>query len=177
MPASANLLDLIAARADNPDKMALETSDAMALTYGALLRRSAQAANALVARGVEPGDRVAAQIDKSTDAIVVALACLRAGAALLPLNTAYTLAELGYFLGDAEPALTLCRPEQLSSTRELASRLGLEFGREPRRRPRRNLRRPHRRRAGGLRNDFRVRKTIWRRSSTRPAPPAAPKAR
>ena len=68
----------------------------------------------------------AAQIDKSTDAIVVALACLRAGAALLPLNAAYTLAELGYFLGDAEPALTLCRPEQLSSTRELASRLGLE---------------------------------------------------
>jgi malonyl-CoA/methylmalonyl-CoA synthetase len=124
--ASANLFDLIAARAkNNPAKMALETSDATALTYGALIERSARAANALVALGVEPGDRVAAQVDKSTDAIVLALACLHAGAALLPLNTAYTLAELEYFLGDAEPALTVCRPELLLSIRELANKLGL----------------------------------------------------
>ncbi len=90
--------------------MALETADATALTYAELIERSGRAANALVRLGVEPGDRVAAQVDKSTDVIVLALACLRAGAALLPLNTAYTLAELEYFLGDAEPALTVCRP-------------------------------------------------------------------
>ncbi len=125
--ASANLFDLIAARAKNPGKMALETADATALTYGALFERSGRAANVLVALGVEPGDRVAMQVDKSTDAIVLALACLRAGAALLPLNTAYTLAELEYFLGDAEPALTLCRPELLSSARQLADKLGLPF--------------------------------------------------
>jgi len=123
--ASANLFDLIAARVDDPGKVALETADAMALTYGALLQRSAQAANALVALGVEPGDRVAAQVDKSTDAIVLALACLRTGAALLPLNTAYTLAELEYFLADAQPELTVCRPELLLSARELADKLGL----------------------------------------------------
>src|SRR5271157_2426492 len=123
--ASANLFDLIAARVDDPGKVALETADAMALTYGALLQRSAQAANALVALGVEPGDRVAAQVDKSTDTIVLALACLRAGAALLPLNTAYTLAELEYFLGDAEPTLTVCRPQSLSAVRELVHKLGL----------------------------------------------------
>jgi len=123
--ASANLFDLIAARVNNPNKIALETADATALTYGGLIERSGRAANALVALGVEPGDRVAAQVDKSTDAIVLALACLRAGAALLPLNTAYTLAELEYFLGDAEPALTLCRPELLSSMRELGNRLEL----------------------------------------------------
>ena len=107
------------------DKLALETPDALALTYGELFERSGQAANALVALGVEPGDRVAAQIDKSPDAIVLALACLRAGAALLPLNTAYTLAELEYFLGDAEPALTLCRPAWLGPVRALAHKLGL----------------------------------------------------
>ena len=56
---------------------------------------------------------------------MVALACLRAGAVLLPLNTAYTLAELEYFLGDAEPALTLCRPEWLEPVRALALKLGL----------------------------------------------------
>ena len=122
---SSNLFDLIAARAPHPDKLALETRDATALTYGELFERSAQAANALVALGVKPGDRVAAQIEKSTDVIVVTLACLRAGAVLLPLNTAYTLAELEYFLGDAEPALTLCRPDRLEPVRTLARELNL----------------------------------------------------
>jgi malonyl-CoA/methylmalonyl-CoA synthetase len=123
--ASANLFDLIAARAVRPDRMALETPDATALTYAALFERSARAANALRRLGVEPGDRVAAQVDKSTDVIVLALAALRAGAALLPLNTAYTLAELEYFLGDAQPALTVCRPAALAAVRDLAHRLGL----------------------------------------------------
>jgi len=122
---SANLFDLMAARAPDSGKLALETADATALTYGELFARSAQAAHALSALGVKPGDRVAAQIEKSTDVIVVALACLRAGAVLLPLNTAYTLAELEYFLGDAEPALILCRPEWLKPVRTLALKLGL----------------------------------------------------
>ena len=122
---SANLFDLIAARAPQLDKLALETRDATALTYGELFKRSAQAANALVALGVKPGDRVAAQIEKSTDMIVVALACLRAGAVLLPLNIAYTLAELEYFLGDAGPAVTLCCPDQLEAIRALARKLQL----------------------------------------------------
>jgi malonyl-CoA/methylmalonyl-CoA synthetase len=122
---SANLFDLIAARAPHPDKLALETRDATALTYGELFKRSARAANALVALGVRPGDRVAVQLEKSVDVIVVTLACLRAGAVLLPLNTAYTLAELEYFLGDAEPALTLCRPDRLEAVRALAQQLNL----------------------------------------------------
>ena len=123
---SANLFDLIVARAGRPGQMALEAPDATALTYAGLFERSGRAANALVALGVKPGDRVAAQIEKSTDVIVLALACLRAGAALLPLNTAYTLAELEYFLSDAEPALTVCRPAALGAVRELARRLGLK---------------------------------------------------
>ena len=122
---SANLFDLMAARAPHPGKLALETADATALTYGELLARSAQAAHALAALGVRPGDRVAAQIEKSADMVVVALACLRASAVLLPLNTAYTLAELEYFLGDAEPALILCRPDWLAPIRMVAGKLGL----------------------------------------------------
>jgi malonyl-CoA/methylmalonyl-CoA synthetase len=122
---SANLFDLMAARAPDAKKPALETDDSTSLTYGELFARSAQAAHALVALGVQPGDRVAAQIEKSTDVIVVALACLRAGAVLLPLNTAYTLAELEYFLADAEPALVLSRPDWLEPVRALAHKLGL----------------------------------------------------
>ena len=43
---------------------------------------------------------------------------LRAGAVYLPLNTAYTLAELDYFIGDAEPKLDRLR----SGTARRASR-------------------------------------------------------
>jgi malonyl-CoA/methylmalonyl-CoA synthetase len=123
--ASSNLFDLIVARARSPEQLAMETPDATRLTYGALFERSARAANALVALGVEPGGRVAVQVDKSTDVIVLMLACLRAGAAFLPLNTAYTLVELEYFLGDAEPALTICRPDSLKAVRALGRKLSL----------------------------------------------------
>jgi malonyl-CoA/methylmalonyl-CoA synthetase len=122
---SANLFDLIRARAPDSAKMALESPDGLSLTYGGLFERSGQAANALVALGVEPGERVAVQIDKSPDMIVLVLACLRAGAVLLPLNTAYTLAELEYFLADAKPALTICGPTVFEAVRALADKLGL----------------------------------------------------
>ena len=122
---SENLFDLIVERVRDPDAIALESPDGLSLSYAALIARSRQAAGALVALGVEPGDRVAVQIDKSPDMIVLALACFAAGAALLPLNVAYTLAELEYFLGDARPALTLCRPAMLDHAQALARRLGL----------------------------------------------------
>jgi malonyl-CoA/methylmalonyl-CoA synthetase len=122
---SSNIYDLIHARAPRLDKMAMESPDGFSLTYGELFDRAGQAANALVALGVEPGDRVAVQIDKSPDVIALALACFRVGAALLPLNTAYTLAELDYFLADARPALVVCRPEALAEIRALAQTLGL----------------------------------------------------
>jgi malonyl-CoA/methylmalonyl-CoA synthetase len=122
---SANLHDILSARATNPAKTAIETPDGARISYGELYARAGRMARALADLGVEPGDRVAAQIDKSPDAIVLALACFRAGAALLPLNAAYTLAELEYFLSDAEPALTLCRPAQLESVRTLSERLTL----------------------------------------------------
>jgi malonyl-CoA/methylmalonyl-CoA synthetase len=122
---SANLFDLIRASAPDLDKMAMELPDGLSLTYRQMFERSGSAANALVALGVEPGERVAVQIDKSPDMIVLVLACLRAGAVLLPLNTAYTFIELEYFLSDARPALTICRPDALEDTRALAHKLGL----------------------------------------------------
>ena len=122
---SANLHDILRANAKDDGKAAIETPDGASLSYGELFARAGRMARALAELGVEPGDRVAAQIDKSPDAIVLALASFRAGAALLPLNTAYTLAEVEYFLSDAEPALTLCRPAQLDAVRALSERLAL----------------------------------------------------
>ena len=65
-------------------------------------------AGALVARGVGVGDRVLAQVPKTPQAVALYLACLKVGAVYAPINTAYTLREVAYFLDDAEPALFVC---------------------------------------------------------------------
>lgn len=75
-----------------------------------LEQRSAQYAAALSALGVLPGDRVAVQVEKSAEALFLYLGAVRAGAVFLPLNTAYTLAEVEYFVGDARPALVVVDP-------------------------------------------------------------------
>ncbi len=75
-------------------------------------------ANALTGLGVQPGDRVAVQVEKSVQAIILYLATLRAGAVFLPLNTGYTPAEIGYFLGDAEPRVFVCDPARQEALRE-----------------------------------------------------------
>ncbi len=93
-----------------PDRAFITTGDGRVLTYGGLRALSARLAQALQALGVKPGDRVAAQVEKSPEAIALYLACVRAGAIWLPLNTAYTRAELAYFVTDAEPALFVTAP-------------------------------------------------------------------
>jgi malonyl-CoA/methylmalonyl-CoA synthetase len=91
--------------------------DGRSYSYGDLEKISARIARTLVAQGVAPGDRVAVQVQKSARAVFLYLTCLRAGAVLLPLNTAYRSDELDYFLSDAEPALVVGDP----SAAELAT--------------------------------------------------------
>ena len=78
--------------------------------YADLEAQASRAAGALVRFGVAPGDRVVAQTAKSAEAVALYLGCLKAGAVYVPLNTAYTPAEVDYFLGDAEPALFVAQP-------------------------------------------------------------------
>jgi malonyl-CoA/methylmalonyl-CoA synthetase len=106
---SENLFNSLfaAARADQP---AIRGEHGASVSYGDLLAASGRIANALVSFGVVPGDRVAAQVEKSRQALELYLGVLRAGGVFLPLNTAYTLNELAYFIGDAEPALIVCDP-------------------------------------------------------------------
>ena len=111
--------------ADPTARPFLERPDGSTLSYADLLDLSGRMANVLVGLGVKPGDRVAAQVEKSAEALMVYLAALRAGAVYLPLNTAYTAGELRYFLGDAEPALFVCRPELAEPMRALAGEVGV----------------------------------------------------
>nr|WP_297456683.1 malonyl-CoA synthase [uncultured Halomonas sp.] len=93
-------------------------------SHAQALASSEQLAAALISLGVAPGDRVAVQVDKSPEAILLYLACLRMGGVYLPLNTGYTAEEIGYFLGDAEPALFVCRPENVDAARRVAAKSG-----------------------------------------------------
>jgi len=77
------------------------------LTYGAMNELVDRVAAALAERGVVAGDRVVAQVEKSPEAVALYLAALRVGAVFVPLNTAYTTAEIDYFLGDADPKVAV----------------------------------------------------------------------
>ena len=103
----------------------LETSDGAMWTYADIEAGSARYAHLLCRRGVAPGDRVAVQADKSPQALVLYLACLRAGAVYLPLNPAYPDRELDYFLGDAEPRVVVGRPESRDGLAALCERHGV----------------------------------------------------
>lgn len=91
----------------HPDRPFLSVPDGRRLSYGAMNRLVDRVAAALVHRAVTPGDRVVAQVEKSPEAVALYLACLRIGAAFVPLNTAYTSAEIEYFLGDADPKIAV----------------------------------------------------------------------
>jgi malonyl-CoA/methylmalonyl-CoA synthetase len=115
-----NLYELIHRRVQAaPQRVAIETPDGERLTYADLDERCARLATRLVRLGVGGGDRVAVQVEKTVANLLLYLACLRLGAVYLPLNTAYTLSELDYFFGDAEPALIACDPARRGEIAEL----------------------------------------------------------
>lgn len=123
---NANLFQHVSDAIADTAKVAIETPDGHRTTYEALLLEAGRFANALEVRGVKPGDRVAVQVEKSVPALVLYLACLRAGAVYLPLNTAYTPAELAYFVGDAEPALIICDPVRQEDVAGFAGRAAVD---------------------------------------------------
>lgn len=95
------------------------------VTYAETDATAARMAQVLVDSGVVVGDRVVAQVDKSPEAAMLYLACLRVGAVYIPLNTAYTPAEVDYFLGDAEPRVLVCRPKSETDLLPIASKTGV----------------------------------------------------
>jgi malonyl-CoA/methylmalonyl-CoA synthetase len=110
------------------DGVAIETVDGpgapLHYTWRDLERGTAMIANALQSLELPAGSRVAVQVDKSVEALMLYLAVLRAGLVYLPLNSAYQQAEIEYFIGDAEPAVMVCAPKDFTWISRLAFRRG-----------------------------------------------------
>lgn len=101
-------------------KPLLIAGDTPLLGFGDLDRESGRLAARLLALGGQAGDRVVVQVEKSASAVLLYLAALRSGMIFVPLNPAYTAAELAYFLDDAQPAVIVCRPADEAAVRVLA---------------------------------------------------------
>ena len=102
------------------DAPAFETADGAILTFAQLLDEVGRSAAALISLGVQPGDCVLAQAEKSLPNVFLYLATLKIGAVFNPLNTAYTAAELEYFIGDAEPTVIVVAPERVADIKRAA---------------------------------------------------------
>ena len=89
----------------------LETSDGLYYSWRDLERGSAKIANLLASLNLPAGARVAAQVEKSAEALMLYLATIRAGFVYLPLNTAYRASEMAYFIENASPSVVVCAPK------------------------------------------------------------------
>jgi malonyl-CoA/methylmalonyl-CoA synthetase len=108
----------------------LETGNGLVYSWRDLHHASARIAGWLRSLALAPdadgyAARVAVQVEKSPEALMLYLATLRAGLVFVPLNTAYQRAELEYFLGDAKPAVFVCSPERERNLRVLADKAGV----------------------------------------------------
>ncbi|MDP6883692.1 MAG: AMP-binding protein, partial [Rhodospirillales bacterium] len=103
----------------------IETAGGRTYTYAEAEQASGRFAGLLGKLGVQPGDRLAVQVEKSPEAVFLHLASLRLGAVYLPLNTAYRAAEMKHFLSDAEPKVLVCRPEDEAERGALAHDRGV----------------------------------------------------
>ncbi len=104
------LFDALFAPHANSDRAFLYFDDGQSLTYRAFLSQTARYAHALRDAGLNPGDRLALQLEKSPQMLAVIAAAIQAGIVFLPLNPAYTPTEVAYFLDNAKARMLLCDP-------------------------------------------------------------------
>ncbi|WP_114970515.1 malonate--CoA ligase [Rhodoferax ferrireducens] len=108
------------------DAVAVETDNGLYYSWRDLDRATAMMANLLASLDLAPGARIAVQVEKSVEALVLYLATLRAGFVFLPLNTAYQSAEIEYFIGNAEPAVVVCTAKNFGWVSKIAFKAGTQ---------------------------------------------------
>jgi malonyl-CoA/methylmalonyl-CoA synthetase len=106
------------------DTAAVETDSGLVYSWRDLDRATAMLANLLRALNLPEGSRIAVQVEKSVEAMMLYLATLRAGYVFLPLNTAYQSAEIEYFIGNAEPAVVVCTGRNFGWVSKIAFKAG-----------------------------------------------------
>lgn len=104
----------------------IETHDGLFYSWNDLDRASAKMANLLAGLNLPKDSRIAVQVEKSPEALMLYLATVRAGYIYLPLNTAYREAEIEYFIGNAEPAVVVCAPENFGWVSKIAFKCGTQ---------------------------------------------------
>ena len=124
---NANLYDLFATHfPQDRSACCIETRDGLYYSWSDIERATARIANLLLSLNLAPDSRIAVQVEKSPEALLLYLATLRAGLVYLPLNTAYRADEIAYFIGDAAPAVVVCSPENFGWVAQIAFKAGTE---------------------------------------------------
>ena len=108
------------------DAIAVETDNGLNYSWRDIERASAMLANLLASLNLPDGARIAVQVEKSVEAMLVYLATLRAGYVFLPLNTAYQSAEIEYFINNAEPAVVVCSKKNFGWVSKIAFKAGTQ---------------------------------------------------
>ncbi|MEP6964493.1 MAG: malonyl-CoA synthase [Polaromonas sp.] len=108
------------------DEIAVETDNGLSYSWRDLERSTAMLANLLQSLKLPAGARIAVQVEKSVEAMLLYLATLRAGYVFLPLNTAYQSAEIEYFIGNAEPAVVVCSSRNFGWVSKIAFKAGTQ---------------------------------------------------
>ncbi|MFN6060768.1 MAG: malonate--CoA ligase [Burkholderiales bacterium] len=107
--------------------IAIETDDGLAYSWSDLERGSAMLANWIDSLQLPAASRMAVQVEKSVEVLMLYLASLRTGHIFLPLNPAYQIAEVAYFLANAQPAVVVCAPQQFSAVSKIAFQSGTQY--------------------------------------------------
>ena len=110
----------------NLDAVAVETDNGLNYSWRDIERATAMLANLLASLNLPAGARIAVQVEKSVEAMLLYLATLRAGYVFLPLNTAYQSAEIEYFIGNAEPAVVVCSKKNFGWVSKIAFKAGTQ---------------------------------------------------
>ena len=109
------------------EKPFLHFADGSCLTHAAFVKVAAKLAHVLVENGLRPGDRLAMQAEKSAEALAIYAACVQAGVVFLPLNTAYTVDELTYFIENSGARLVICDERAQFALLPVVHRFGAEL--------------------------------------------------
>jgi malonyl-CoA/methylmalonyl-CoA synthetase len=124
---ASNLPNLFLNSIADKNRLFATCDDSRTFSYGAFWNLAGRMVNQLQASGATEGDRIAVQVDKSIEALALFWACVRGGFIFLPLNTAYTMTEICYFLTDAEAFAFIVSPAKLADAQPIAKAVGCKI--------------------------------------------------